>query len=191
MARKNPVPAPASSDSSRTAPPAARKRVRSETLDPVVERPVPELAADLIGWLVTSLSVRMSRSASSYYQQHWNIGTTEYRLILALGIEHGCTAARVAAAADVDKAAASRSLQVLQKDGLVELTKRGRELEVRLTAAGESLYQQLQAATHRREARITRGMSAAQVKRLRADLHRLIDNLPYISDDSELAPPKH
>jgi len=171
--------------------PARRKQGRSDALDPVVERPVPELAADLIGWLVTSLSVRMSRSASSYYQQHWNIGTTEYRLVLALGIEHGCTAARVAAAADVDKAAASRSLQVLQKDGLVELIKRGREMEVRLTPAGESLYQQLQAATLRREARITRGMSPAQVKRLRADLHRLIDNLPSMSDDGDLTPPKH
>lgn len=168
-----------------------RKRVRNDAPDPAVERPVPELAADLIGWLVTSLSMRMSRSASSYYQQHWNIGTTEYRLILALGIEHGCTAVRVATAADVDKAAASRSLQVLQKDGLVELIKHGREMKVLLTSAGESLYRQLQAATLRREARITRGMSATQVKRLRADLHRLLDNLPHISDDSDLTPPKH
>ena len=147
-----------------------RKRVRNDAPDPAVERPVPELAADLIGWLVTSLSMRMSRSASSYYQQHWNIGTTEYRLILALGIEHGCTAVRVATAADVDKAAASRSLQVLQKDGLVELIKHGREMKVLLTSAGESLYRQLQAGTLRREARITRGMSATQVKRLRAGI---------------------
>ena len=194
MSRKNSSPSLSTGKAPRKAPEpsAPPRRAGGEARGPVVERPVPQLAADLIGWLVTSLSVRLSRSASSYYQQHWNIGTTEYRLILALGIKHGCTAVRVAAAADVDKAAASRSLQVLRKDGMVELIKRGREMEVRLTPAGESLYQQLQAATLRREARITRGMSAAQVKRLHADLHRLIDNLPHISDDSDLSPPsKH
>lgn len=148
---------------------------------------MPALATNLIGWLVTSLSLRLSRSASNYYLTQWNIGTTEYRLLLALGIEHGCSGVRLAAAADVDKAAASRGLQVLQKQGLVEISKQGREIGIRLTAAGTELYAQLQAATLRREERLTRGMSPAQVKRLRSDLHRLLENLPSMSDDNDPA----
>ncbi|MBU1358320.1 MAG: MarR family winged helix-turn-helix transcriptional regulator [Gammaproteobacteria bacterium] len=157
-------------------------RARAELRE---DRPMPALATDLVGWLVTSLSLRLSRSASNYYLERWNIGTTEYRLLLALGIERGCSAVRLAAGADVDKAAASRGLQVLQKEGLVELTKRGREMEIHLTASGEALYEELQAATLRREERLTRGMTPAHVKRLRADLHRLIDNLPSLGVDDD------
>jgi hypothetical protein len=82
----------------RASPPARTQERRHDGHDPVVGRPVPGLATDFIGWLVTSLSVRLSRSASSYYMQRWDIGTTEYRLLLALGVEHECSAAFVAAA---------------------------------------------------------------------------------------------
>ena len=98
MSRKNPPIAPPAGEPAREARPARPQRPRGDALDPVVGRPVPVLAADLIGWLVTSLSVRLSRSASSYYQQHWNIGTTEYRLVLALEPGHATHAARYEAA---------------------------------------------------------------------------------------------
>jgi DNA-binding MarR family transcriptional regulator len=171
-----------------SAPPARRRpapapRARTESSDPIIERPLPALATDFIGWLVTSLSVRLSRSASSFYMQRWGIGTTEYRLLLALGVEHECSAAFVAAAADVDKAAASRSLQVLNQQGLVELIKHGREMEISLTASGRSLAEELLANSQQREKRLTQGISPTEVKRLRANLHKLIDNLPYMGDD--------
>ncbi|MGK6310808.1 MarR family transcriptional regulator [Variovorax sp. DT-64] len=156
----------------------------SDASDPVVERPLPALATDFIGWLVTSLAVRLSRSASSFYMQRWDIGTTEYRLLLALGVEHECSAAFVAAAADVDKAAASRSLQVLSQQGLVTLARHGREMTISLTETGRSLAKELYSTSQQREIRLTHGMSTAQVKRLRADLHKLIENLPRLGNDS-------
>lgn len=171
----------------RASRPRAEEKVaqrRSDTSDPVMERPLPALATDFIGWLVTSLSVRLSRSASSFYMQRWDIGTTEYRLLLALGVEHECSAAFVAAAADVDKAAASRSLQVLSQQGLVTLARHGREMTISLTETGRSLSQELYSTSQQREIRLTHGMSAAQVKRLRADLHKLIENLPRLGDDA-------
>ncbi|MGQ2996729.1 MarR family winged helix-turn-helix transcriptional regulator [Variovorax sp.] len=173
----------------RASPPAKTQERRHDGHDPVVGRPVPGLATDFIGWLVTSLSVRLSRSASSYYMQRWDIGTTEYRLLLALGVEHECSAAFVAAAADVDKAAASRSLQVLSQQGLVVLARHGREMTISLTETGRSLSQELYSTSLQRETRLTHGMSAAQVKRLRADLHQLIENLPRMGDDSLDADP--
>jgi len=121
--------------------------------------------------------------------QRWDIGTTEYRLLLALGVEHECSAASVAAAADVDKAAASRSLQVLSQQGLVTLARYGREMRISLTDTGRSLSKELYAASLERETILTQGMSASQVKRLRADLHQLIENLPRMSDGSFDADP--
>jgi DNA-binding MarR family transcriptional regulator len=104
--------------------------------------------------------------------------------MMALGVEHECSAAFVAAAADVDKAAASRSLQVLSQQGLVTLARHGREMTISLTEAGQSLAEDLHTAARQRDAQLTQGMSAAQVKRLRADLRRLIANLPNLGDDS-------
>jgi len=180
---------PAKKTASPPAQPPPQPRTRKSApahgnhVDPVVERPLPALADDFMGWLVTSLSVRLSQSASTYYMQRWDIGMTEYRLLLALGVEHECTAAFVAAAADVDKAAASRSLQVLSQQGLVTLARHGREMSISLTRQGQSLAENLHAAARQRDAQLTHGMSAAQVKRLRADLHRLIDNLKKLGDD--------
>lgn len=155
---------------------------RSEPASPLVDRAVPALADELTAWLITSLSVRLSRGASSYYTRHWRIGTTEYRLLLALGREGPCTAIRAAGAADVDKAAASRSLQVLQRDGLVELVRHGREMEVLLTAKAKKLHASLKKASAERDARLTHGFSPAEVERLRADLRRLIDNVPFMNE---------
>lgn len=182
MPAKKTIAAPARPSRRRGTSRTAQRR--PELSDTVVDRPLPALATDFIGWLVTSLSVRLSRSASSFYMERWDIGTTEYRLLLALGVEHECSAAFVAAAADVDKAAASRSLQVLSQQGLITLARHGREMTITLTESGRSLSQELYSTSQQREVRLTHGMSAAQVKRLRADLHTLIENLPRLSDEA-------
>ena len=141
---------------------------------------LPRLADDYTAWLITALASRLSRSAAAHYSREWNIGSAEYRLLMALGREVACSAISAATAADIDKAAASRSLQALQNAGLVEAVRRGREMEVRLTAAGRGLRDRLKAETDRRDGRLTHGLSASDVRRLRADLRRLFDNLPMM-----------
>jgi DNA-binding MarR family transcriptional regulator len=170
--------APSSEDQQR---PATVRRQRQDEPDPVLERRVPELAVEHIGWLIASLAVRLTRSATRFYGSHWGIGATEYRLILALGRDGGGTSARTAAAADVDKAAASRSLQLLRDAGFVELVRPGRDMQVSLTVSGKALCASLGKASRMRERRLTRGMSTADVARLRADLQRLIDNLAFMN----------
>jgi len=152
----------------------------------VADRELPPLAHDYTAWLITSLAARLSRGASSYYARAWKIGSTEYRLLMALGHmgdEDACSAISAATAADIDKAAASRSLQVLQGEGLVETIRRGREMQIRLTDAGHSLRSELKKASDRRDRRLTHGLSASDVARLRADLHRLIGNVPFMNED--------
>jgi DNA-binding MarR family transcriptional regulator len=160
---------------------ASVRRQRLDEPDPVLERRVPALAAEHIGWLIASLAVRLTRSATRFYGHHWGIGATEYRLVLALGRDGGGTAAQAAAAADVDKAAASRSLQFLRDAGFVEVVRPGRDMQVSLTASGRALCASLRTASRRRERRLTRGMAAADVARLRADLQRLIGNLAFMN----------
>lgn len=173
---------PPSDDKSASLDAPPRPAIRAEPADPVLGRPVPELADEYLGWLITSLSVRLSRSASSFYSRQWGIGTTEYRLVLAIGHEGPCSAVRAAAAADIDKAAASRGLQLLQQAGLVELAKHGREMEICLTPAGQALHVSLRAATARRETLLAQGLSDSDRRRLIADLRRLIDNLASMND---------
>ncbi len=179
MATEMTEPSKSSTDAQPGGPPARR----TDSSDPVVDRAVPALADEYIAWLITGLAVRLSRGASSYYTRHWGIGSTEYRLMMALGREGPCTAVRAAAAADVDKAAASRSLQVLLATGLVDLLRSGRQMETRLTAEGRALHDRLRAASDERDRRLTTGLSDAEVARLCTDLRRLIDNLPYMNKD--------
>jgi DNA-binding MarR family transcriptional regulator len=148
----------------------------------VADRELPALANDYTAWLITSLALRLRRGAATYYSQAWNTGSTEYRLLMALGREDACSAISAATAADIDKAAASRSLQVLQREGLIETIRQGREMRIRLTDAGRDLRGKLKAASDRRDRRLTRGMSDAEVRRLHVDLRRLIDNLPYMNE---------
>ena len=160
-----------------------RSPARSEAEVSVVDRELPPRAHDYTAWLITSLAMRLSRGASSYYAREWKIGSTEYRLLMALGREDACSAISAATAADIDKAAASRSLQILQGEGLIETIRRGREMQIRLTGAGRSLRTRLKAASDRRDGRLTHGMNANEVARLRTDLRRLIDNLPFMNED--------
>lgn len=157
---------------------------RPRGAEPVVDRAVPALAADYTAWLVTSLAIRLSRGASSYYTRTWGIGATEYRLVMALGRDGAGNSVHVAAAADVDKAAASRSLKTLQDRGIVDLQRSGREVAVRLTDDGAAMHKALAAASRRRDKRLTRGMSPDDVARFTADLRRLIDNIGHMNEAS-------
>jgi len=75
---------------------------------------------------------------------------------MALGRDDACSAISDATAADIDKAAASRSLQILQGEGLVETVRRGREMKIRLTGAGRSLRSKLKTESDRRDGRLRR-----------------------------------
>lgn len=165
-------------------PSHAPAAARPDGAGPVVDRAVPALATDYTAWLVTSLAIRLSRGASNYYTRTWGIGSTEYRLVMALGRVGAGNAVHVAAAADVDKAAASRSLKSLHDRGIVDLQRSGREVAVSLTADGAAMHAALAAASRRRDRRLTRGMSPADVARFTADLRRLIDNIGHMNEGS-------
>lgn len=157
--------------------------------DPVLQvlaAPIAPLAEAYIAVLVMSLAGRLNRGASNYYQKHFDISMADYRIVLALGLAKGLNISAVATAADVDKAAASRSLRALETRGVVELEQtatRGRAAIVHLTEAGRLLERQLKKSSRLREGRFVSMLSADEHTQAIAILKKLIAGVPHMNKD--------
>jgi DNA-binding MarR family transcriptional regulator len=139
--------------------------------------PIAPLAEEYLAVLIVSLSGRLTRGASSYYLRHFEIGMVEYRIVLALGLAKGLNISAVAAAADVDKAAASRSLRLLEQRGIVELEQtnsRGRAAIVHLTESGVALERQLKKSSRERERRFVATLSKSEREQATELIKKLI-----------------
>ncbi|MDB5730129.1 MAG: transcriptional regulator, MarR family [Variovorax sp.] len=148
--------------------------------------PIAPLADEYIAVLVMSLAVRLNRGASNYYLKHFDISMVDYRIVLALGLAKNLNISAVAVSADVDKAAASRSLRALEERGVVELEQtatRGRAAIVHLTASGRELERQLKKSSRLRERRLIAGLSEDERGQAIALLKKLIAGVPHMNKD--------
>jgi len=149
--------------------------------------PIAPLAEEYLAVLVVSLASRLSRGASSYYLRHFDIGMADYRIILALGLAKGLNISAVATAADVDKAAASRSLRLLEQRGIVELEQtngRGRAAIVHLTKAGVELERELKKSSRQRERRFVSGLSVTEREQAAVLLKKLIAGVVHMNKEA-------
>lgn len=150
-------------------------------------KPAPgELANDYIAVLIISLAYRLNRGAANYYKNHWGLGVAEWRVILSLGKKSNLIVREVAEVADLDNAAASRSLGLLKKRGLVEImptTSRGNAALAKLTPEGQALHKRLKAAARRRQKKLIATLEAAEVAQLSKLLRRLIAQVPQMNAD--------
>jgi DNA-binding MarR family transcriptional regulator len=134
------------------------------------------LAQEQVAVLVSILGSRFSRGAMAYYRTAWDISTVEWRLLLTLSRIESLNVSELSDAADVDKAAASRSLGLLQERKLVSVEQtrsRGRAAIVKLTAEGLKLAAKLAQVSREREARLFKDFTAAEKKCLNELLQRL------------------
>lgn len=153
---------------------------------PDLAAPIPPLAQDYLAVLVMTLAGRLNRGASSYYLHHFDIGMTEFRIVLAVGMARGLNISEVATAADVDKASASRSLRLLEARGIVELEQtstRGRAAIVHLTPEGKALEREVKKAARRRDRLLIAGLSAQERAQATALIQKLIDSVPNMNKD--------
>jgi DNA-binding MarR family transcriptional regulator len=137
---------------------------------------VGTLAQEQIAVLVSVLGARFSRGATAYYRAAWDISTVEWRLLLTLSRTESLNVSELSDAADVDKAAASRSLALLQERKLVSVEQtrsRGRAAIAKLTSDGRKLAAKLAQVSREREARLFRDFSVAEKKCLNELLQRL------------------
>lgn len=148
--------------------------------------PIAPLAEEYLAVLVLSLAGRLNRGAAGYYLRQFDIGMTDFRIVMALGLVKGLNVGEVAAAADVDKAAASRSLKFLQTRGLVELEPtdtRGRAAIVHLTDEGHAFERELRKAARRRDKRLLAGLDQDERVQAVALIRKLIAGVPNMNKE--------
>lgn len=163
---------------SRGAPPARRARP-----------PAAVAAADAhvnryIAAYIMGVANRLANGASNHYRKKFNLGMPEWRTMMAIGTSSHRIVREVAEQADVDYAAASKSLRVLEKRGLVEMeqtNRRGRAALARLTPDGLGVYRQLLESARRRQKRLLSGFTAQEVDQLWSLLRRIEAQIPYMN----------
>jgi DNA-binding MarR family transcriptional regulator len=148
--------------------------------------PVAPLAEKYLAVLIMSLAGRLNRGASAFYMKRFGIAMADYRTVLALGLAKGLNIGEVASAADVDKAAASRSLRILEKRGFVELEQthgRGRAAIVHLTEEGRRFERELKKISRAREERFLAALGPQERVQAVGLIRKLIDGVPAMNKD--------
>lgn len=129
---------------------AVRPAVASETgptLD--LDRYVPAF--------ITFIANKLSNSATAFYQRHFGVNVTEWRIMSLLAIEPGIPASRICHVIGFDKGPVSRTLSMLQKRGLVTIRTApddGRTHSISLTAKGRATHDKVIVAALERERRL-------------------------------------
>jgi DNA-binding MarR family transcriptional regulator len=144
------------------------------------------LAREFISVLIIGLANRLSRGASAYYRKTWNIGMPEWRVIVALRKTGNLNVGEVAEATDLDTAAVSRSLRLLESQKLVAIEQtrtRGRAAFARLTRKGKLLSARLEQVGHDRQDRLLAALEGDDQERLVELLTKLIERLPMSDQD--------
>ena len=138
------------------------------------------LAQQHITVLLVSIGLRLNRGASAYYRAAFDLGMAEWRLLLVLSSTEALNVGELSAAADLDKAAVSRSLVLLEERKLVSVVQtrtRGRAAIAKLTPEGKKLSARLMQVSLERQARLFKNFTKADKERLNALLAQLSQDL--------------
>lgn len=141
-----------------------------------------DLADDYVAVLIIAIANRLTRGASKYYREVWNLGVVEWRVIVSLGHQRRRSIGEIAEAADLDRGAVSRSVKLLCKRGLINAESgAGRLNQVSLTAEGRRLLEKLRSAGRRREERLMAGFAQNERPLLRSFLNRLLSQVDFMN----------
>ncbi|MEW6643371.1 MAG: MarR family winged helix-turn-helix transcriptional regulator [Pseudomonadota bacterium] len=158
---------------------AVQKAVRNgELLD--LERYVPAL--------ITFIANKLSRSATSYYQKHFGVNITEWRILSLLALEPGIPASRICHVIGFDKGPVSRTLAMMQKRDLVTIRtdpQDGRSHSISLTPKGRTTHDGVIAVALDRERRLLSCLRKDEQETLIKLLLRIHGNLGAVIDPAE------
>lgn len=146
-------------------------------------------AADVNRYLaayIMGVANRLANGASNYYRKNFNMGMSEWRVMMALGTSSELIVREVAKNADIDYAAASKSLRLLQECGLISIeqtSRRGRATIAHMTPEGLALYRKLRDAARKRQERLISAFTAEEVEQLWSLLRRIEAQVPYMNAD--------
>jgi DNA-binding MarR family transcriptional regulator len=130
-------------------------------------------------FLISSIANKISRGGSRIYLRLFGIGIIEWRILSVLVHNPQSTANAICTDIDLDKAAASRSLQVLERLGYVDTATDpgdGRKRTVSLTAAGQALHDRALKVALQREQQLLCGFTEAERETFLGLLRRMHAN---------------
>ena len=146
-------------------------------------------------FLVNSIANKISSGGSRVFLRLFGIGVIEWRILYVLADRPGSTAQAICNAIDLDKAAASRSIQVLEKQGYVRTAADpadARRRTLSLTATGASLHDRAQQVALRRQQHLLAGFSDVERETFLDLLRRVHVNAVRMERDddnlTEIAP---
>lgn len=144
------------------------------------------LTDDYVAVLVIAVANRLTRGASKYYRDNWNLGVVEWRIIICLGHKSPRPIGEIAEAADLDQGAVSRSIKLLCERGLVRTVAGGGRVSLAsLTKKGEVLLQDLRAVGRRREDRLMSTFTRDERRQFRHLLGRMLSQVDFMNVDNE------
>ena len=92
------------------------------------------------------LAVAVSSYLSVIYRERFGLDIPEWRVLVTVGSERGCTAQSIAGSTRMHKTRVSRAITHLEELGLMERTSSAhdrREMQLRLSKTGRRMYQEL------------------------------------------------
>jgi DNA-binding MarR family transcriptional regulator len=133
---------------------------------------------------IMGVANRLANGASNYYRKHFDLGMTEWRALMAIGTSTHRIVREVAEMADLDYAAASKSLKVLQQRGLVAIEQtqsRGRAAIASLTPQGLDVWRRMRAAARARQRRLLAAFTPEEIETLWSLLRRVEAQVPAMN----------
>lgn len=149
--------------------------------------PVSAADADVnryIAAYIMGVANRLANGASQHYRRRFDIGMSEWRALMAIGTSTDRIVREVAEMADLDYAAASKSLKLLQQRGLVAIEqtqRRGRAALASLTPQGLEVWRQLRDSARRRQQRLLAAFTPEEVEMLWSLLRRVEAQVPRMN----------
>lgn len=161
---------------------SSRHHPSKSMTSPASEVPVNRYLASYI----MGIANRLSKGASSFYRAKFNLGMSEWRALVAIGTSDHRIVREVAEKGDLDYAAASKSLRLLEQRGLVEIeqtNRRGRAAIAKLTPEGMQIYKQMLESTRRRHKRLLSSFSEEEVQQIWSLLRKIEGQIEYMNFD--------
>ncbi len=131
---------------------------------------------------------RFTRNAARFLHQRYGIGAMDWRMMVMLTKEPDIPVSRASKVIGIDKAAVSRSLTRLHKNGLAEPkipSGDSRRKSWSLTEKGRQLHKEILDLALHRQQKILEGFSEDEVLTLNAMLGRLLENISSLDNGEE------
>ncbi len=134
---------------------------------------------------VTFAGNRLTRNSARAYQEEFGIGVMDWRMLVMLTRDPGCSVGHAARTTGIDKAAVSRALQRMEQAGLAQAKVLGgdeRRKSWFLTDEGHALHARMLPRALDRQRALLKGFSPEDLDAFAGYLQRFLKN---IAEDSE------